>query len=243
MRAEPEGSRFLIFAQGRTGSTLLVELLDCHPRIVCDGEIFSPSQFGRIRNLDRHLRGSIGMAAAAGSHYGFKVKPYELTHHGVEVRTFLEQRAADGWAIVHLARTNFIRHALSSDMSEQRGRAHIDVGSAAAAAEISRVYRVDPTQIVDSARGRRQLLLGERRALVGIGHHSVEYERDLADALAHQGTADAIFQYLGLPPSPISARLARLNPDDLSTKITNYEELLAAVDASEFAGMLEPVRS
>lgn len=243
MRAEPGGSRFLIFAQGRTGSTVLVQLLDSHPRIVCDGEIFSPSQYGRVRNTDRHLRGSISMAATAGNHYGFKVKPYELTHHGVDMRAFLERRAADGWAIIHLMRSNFIRHALSSSMREQRGRAHMDRGSAAAAAEIARVYRIDPRHIVHSARGRRTLLLEECRALADIEHHEVKYERDLVDADTQQGTADAIFQYLGLPSSPISTRLARLNPDDLSTKIANYDELLAVVDASEFAGMLLPTYS
>jgi LPS sulfotransferase NodH len=227
-----------VFAQGRTGSTLLVQLLDSHPSVVCDGEIFSPNRFGRIRHLDRHLRGSIGLASPRGKHYGFKVKPYQLTFHGVDVRTFLERRAAEGWNIVHLVRSNFVRHALSTTIAEQRGYAHADRGSEAAARELVSVYRLDAMQLVTDARGRCEMLRLETQALDGIRHHTVEYECDLLHTDAHQATADGVFRYLGLPPSPVSTRLARLSADDLTTRIANYDEVLAAVERSEFAGML-----
>ncbi|BAQ61467.1 hypothetical protein GM3708_1873 [Geminocystis sp. NIES-3708] len=32
--------KFIVFAHYRTGSTLLANLLNCHPDIFCDGEIF-----------------------------------------------------------------------------------------------------------------------------------------------------------------------------------------------------------
>jgi hypothetical protein len=238
-----EGGRFLIFAQGRTGSTLLVELLDSHPRVTCDGEIFSPNTYGRIRDLDRHLRGSVNMAVATGDTYGFKVKPYQLTHHGADPRAFLQRRTDEGWAIIHLVRSNYVRHALSTSMREQRGLIKVHVGSAAEALEQTRRFHIDPVRLVHSARGRREFFLEECRALDDIPHLTVEYERDLFPPDAHQATADRVFASLGLPSSPVSTRLARLNPGDLSAKIANFDEVVAAVDRSEFAGMLTAVGS
>lgn len=34
--------RFVIFGEGRTGSDLLANLLNSHPRIVCDLELLGP---------------------------------------------------------------------------------------------------------------------------------------------------------------------------------------------------------
>ncbi len=42
-------SKFIIFGQGRSGSTLLMELLDSHPEIKCDSELFT-KECGYERN-------------------------------------------------------------------------------------------------------------------------------------------------------------------------------------------------
>ncbi len=34
-------SKFIIFGQGRSGSTLLKQLLDSHPEITCEGELLN----------------------------------------------------------------------------------------------------------------------------------------------------------------------------------------------------------
>jgi len=234
LRTEPEGERFVILAQGRTGSTLLTQLVGSHPQIVCDGEIFAPRRFGRIRNDDRHLRGSINMVATRGAYYGFKVKPYELEHHGLDVRTFLERRVADGWAVIHLSRSNFIRHALSTIMLEQ-DNARRAIGASTPEAG---TYRIDPAYLIQNALNRREWLRKEGLALDGIEHYAITYERHLVAPDEHQGTADGIFTWLQLPSSPVQTRTSRQNPDDLSTMIANYDELLEVVEASEFAGML-----
>lgn len=36
----PSANKFVIFADYRTGSALLSNLLNCHPEVKCDGEIF-----------------------------------------------------------------------------------------------------------------------------------------------------------------------------------------------------------
>src|SRR4051812_11468170 len=72
-RPQRDQRRFVVFAQGRTGSTLLVDLLRSSPGVHCDEEI-----------LDRpvrlpHLWIASRRAARPGTGYGFKVKIYQLT--------------------------------------------------------------------------------------------------------------------------------------------------------------------
>ena len=47
--------KFIIFAQGRSGSTLLVSLMNCHKEIFCDGEILNRLDYGKIYNPLKYI--------------------------------------------------------------------------------------------------------------------------------------------------------------------------------------------
>lgn len=229
--------RFLILGQGRTGSTLLTNLLDSHPDVVCLGEILSRRRHGRIRHVEAYLRGAARRHHATRC-FGFKVKPYELTDQGIDVGTFLRGMADAGWLLVHLERENVVRHAVSTVMRDLRGFPHVVRGSDAEADERDRQYVLSPQLVLDAARGRADQLRQERAAFAGLSHHLVSYERDLASEGSHQAVADRLFAALGVTPAPVSSRTSRLTNDDLSDKIENFGDLLAAVAETEFAGML-----
>ena len=43
-----QGNRFVIFAQGRSGSTALRSLLTNHPEVICEGELLASGKFWPI---------------------------------------------------------------------------------------------------------------------------------------------------------------------------------------------------
>ena len=80
--AKHHGTKFAIFGQGRTGSTLLVDLLNRHPKIACEEEIFNRRRHpfnGKIWKPYWFLKGV--EANYRDKVFGFKVKIYQLTKH------------------------------------------------------------------------------------------------------------------------------------------------------------------
>ena len=94
--------KFIIFGQGRSGSTLLVDLLNSHPAIYCDDEILMykvifPKTYVKARSVSskKHV-------------YGFKVKIYQLWHQNIlDSHKFLFHFYKSGWKILYLKRGNY----------------------------------------------------------------------------------------------------------------------------------------
>jgi hypothetical protein len=210
------GSTFLIFAQGRTGSSLLVDLLNRSPSIHCDEEILARPVFlptawmaaHRARHLDRT--------------YGFKVKLYQLTiDQGIgDPNRWLAAMHRSGWQVIYLWRRNLLRHVLSNVAASGSGRYHYR------SAEIGgRRIRVDLAETIRLLRMREQLGQEERSALEGVPHEPLCYEDDLLEAERHQPTFDRIAGFLQMEPAHATTDLRRINAGPLSELIENYAEL------------------
>lgn len=111
-----ERPAFVILSRGRTGSTLLVDLLRCHPRIRCEGEVLSHRIL--VASPEAVLRARAALCARRV--YGFKLRP---AHYGAQrirdPKAFLAGLEAEGWQLLHLRRRNVLRVALSSLRREQ----------------------------------------------------------------------------------------------------------------------------
>ncbi len=220
---------FVIFAQGRTGSTLLADLMNSHEGVHCDNEILGwPVRFPdawvdacRRRYRDRH--------------YGFKVKPYELTvDQRLDPGAWLRRMDGRGWKLIHLRRNNVLRHALSNIVAEHIGRytfRNADPGESAG-------LTVDPDVLLGAMEVREEQGEVERVALEGLPHVSLSYEDDLLRPERHQATLDRISDALGLPRAQARTALRRITIDDLRTTISNYEEVATAVRSTRWAPLL-----
>ena len=194
--------RFVIFGQGRTGSTLLCELLDSHPRIHCDKEIlYSPviSPLGLTRRAARLARGEA---------YGFKVKIYQLTEDQKirDVRGFLTCLRDEGWKILYLSRRNLLRHALSDIVLMQCGRAHRRQPTPGTVVKRPLV-RVGRELLLKRMQMRRQWQGEEEEALRGLDVLRVVYDEDLYTPETQQETVRRITNWLGLPHVPVQTTL------------------------------------
>ena len=232
LRPSPNPSRvsFVIFAQGRSGSSLLVDLMRSHPDVHCDEEILDrrvllPSAWVRAHRR-RH----------PDSHYGFKVKPYQLTvDQRLDPRAWLTRMHDRGWRLIRLTRRTVLRHALSNMVAEHVGRYVFRGGSAPEASPIT----VDVDMLLGAMAVRTEQAGLERGALAGLPYVQVTYEDDLLDARAHQATLDRISAGIGLPSANARTDVRRITGDDLRETIANYDEVASAVGGTEWAPLLD----
>jgi len=232
-------TKFIIFAQGRSGSTLLVDLLNSHPDIHCDDEILNVKAYHKIRFIKLYIKArSMVTKLNKKSVYGFHVKIYQLTddHLILNPARFLKQLCSDGWIILYLKRNNILRQAVSNELAMQRRIYHLtkkDGGK-----KLGKVS-VDCERILKMAEKRKDLLCQELEVLKDISHLTIEYEKDLLKEENHQKTADKIFQYLGLSSVQIDTSLSRTGKDNLDEVIENYVEFKNVIGKSEFAAYLD----
>lgn len=223
--------KFIIFGQGRTGSTLLVDLLNSSPEIHCDGEIL----IERVQFPKLFIAGRSRLSGR--STYGFKVKIYQLTDvQGIKnPRQFMVNMHKRGWKIIYLRRTNILRQALSNIVAIHRKSFHRRQTEGPFQPE--RIY-VDCDDLLNRMRKRASHSRDEAGVLKDLPHVTVTYENELLKAESHQESLDRVFEYVGVPSVPVRTKLVRTTSDSLSDIIQNFEEVSRFIGHTEYAGLL-----
>lgn len=239
-RVDPPGLRFLIFAQGRSGTTLLTDLLRSHPDVWCDDEMLNATLHMRYRDPVGRTELRSRIATRRGKRaYGFHVKIRQLAEQqGVDPAGYLGALERSQWQFIWLRRENVVRSALSNLVREQRGLAHVRSGSNGVPTDHELRFNINPERLVEHARNRRAMHAAERSALGDRHFIEVLYERDLLDSSRHQSTADRVFDELGLPSATVGTDLARTGRDELSDQIENFADVEAAISDAGLAHFL-----
>ncbi|MFO8057817.1 MAG: hypothetical protein R6V10_11020 [bacterium] len=216
--------RAVIFAQGRTGSTLLEDLVFSTGHFHKHGELLRTRE-GEVLFPVRFVRGL--SKRQSDRHFIFHVKNYHLTRdrkRPVDAAWFLETLYREGWKIIYLQRRNKVRHALSNIIRDQRG----DPFKRDDEKEEIKVV-VDCERFVESVKERIRFEKAERKALADIEYHQVVYEDDLEDAGKHQETVERILDYLCLEHRQVKTGYRRINTWPLEELISNYGEFESRV--------------
>lgn len=231
-RRHVAGTKFLIFGAGRSGSSLLVDLLDSHPQIRCEGEIL------HHRVLFPRLYVSCRAATAAQDAYGFKLLSYQLrqVQKMHDPGLFLQRLHESRWKIIYLVRRNILRRALSNLYARHRQKFHARRDERPT--EAVRMP-VDVSELLSWMEGMERLNRFEQQLLSDLPHLHIVYEDDLQDSHDHQPTVDRIFLYLGLPSARVKSNLVKATPRDLSDFVANHEELVQFVNDSLYSEYLE----
>jgi hypothetical protein len=229
-RRRTDPRKWLLFAQGRTGSTLFGELLGSHQEVVFADEILE----ARVRLPRLWVEGRRRRHPAKV--FGFHVKIYQLTDvQGVaDPGAWLARMHRSGWRVLALHRRNTLRHVLSNMTIAATGTVHDRTGD-----ERSPALTVDPDELVHWMRVRTAVRDAEGAALAHVPHELFVYEDDLADSAAWTATTQRAFAHLGVAPAPVSVGLRRRNAGRLEDLVANYAEVAAAVRRTEFAEHLE----
>ncbi len=244
----PEGLSQVSLAMlhvGRCGSTVVGRMLDEHPDIDWDREIFEPhrrAELGVPGNLapEPLIRQRKGQTPL---HYGFETK-YLQSHHlgrlGLSLPDYISMLGDLGFdRFVALHRRNYLRRVVSGAVGRASGTWHRSQGSATPVS-----IRLDPAR-VPFGRPKRLLdvfheLTAGERALHALlpedGTLWLTYEDDIArdPSVAYRRICD-LFDVTPIDSEPA---LSPTNPFPLTEILENYDEIAELLTGTEYAWML-----
>ena len=221
--------RFLIFCPGRVGSELLVNLLDSHPHIACDGEILDtrhafPERYVEYRAVRRRKPGIEA--------YGYKLIVEHLRYlQPIEdPRAWLERQVGGGTVLIALERRNLLQQAMSFVRAKELGWHHTETDRPDRS-----TVDLDPLDVAAHLHTVAESVTWFHEILDGLPRLELVYEDDLLHPEAQQRTAARIAEALGLEPAPVHTELVRTAPYDPRTSVHNFDEIERLVRASRYA--------
>lgn len=213
---------FIVFAQGRSGSTILVDLINKLPNVHCDGEVLGASLPLRVPFKSAYLSGL--RKKHLDKRYGYRIKVYDLTQtqgcSWEENISFLQQLIQPNIKVIHLVRDNKFRQAMSSLVAEARGRYH-DFEDRMVPEKI----RVDAASIPERIRLLNFFSAQELELLRNRAVFKVSYEEDLLKEARHQALLDEIAEFINTQRATATSTYKRSTPDALEDVIDNWNEV------------------
>lgn len=251
MIAEDVLKRFVVLSSARSGSNMLVTMLDEHPEARCYGEAFNPD-YGRgyekwrnrswtRRAIGKYLQG-YSMESYLDSLFarvdgtkvraaGFKVIYPGQFDRAPVLRYYWRTR---GFKAIALTRKNLLRKYVSAQIANQD-----QVWSSREARQKTVSVRIDATDLERSLRRMEtvnRLILDVAREFRGM---EVSYEDLIEDRSIVMGS---ICRFLGIrmeDAASVKPRTARQNPAHLSELIENYEEVRELLMGTRYEALLE----
>lgn len=227
-------TKFVVFGQARSGSTLLVRLLQSHPQIQCDGEILG--RHGWRSGVKKLLHGPLRhfpepyifwkATRSTRYAYGFKLLINQTTAPSRTIRTI----HARGWQIIHIQRRSLFDQALSRAVASLTSHW---AGFNEAKQSDTAFITIPPDHVLIRIRYCVENRQKSLHALKGIPHILVTYEDDLLDEAARNHICGEIFQALGVEQRPVSTTRQRSWNRPYSELIVNYDELLGLMETTE----------
>ena len=228
-------TKFVIVGQGRTGSQLMVSLLNNHPDIYCDSEIFHPDYFGKVIFPKAYINSRALLATDQNKKvYGFKVKHYQLRDdQGISPQYLFNYLNENGWKFIYLDRTNLLRHSLSNFKANESGEYHINKRKG------YKKLRIDPNELISYMIGKEQFKKEELSSLAGIKYLNINYEKDLASFESQQKIMDKVFNYLGLDSVKVISNYKKTSLSKLEDMIENYDEIKNVLLRTKYSNFLD----
>ncbi len=222
---------FIILSRSRSGSNLLASYLNSHPRAYVEGEIL-----GRLG--DRSVAGVIDRAFGPQSIHlrakGFKIFYYHpVDDDSGEV--WRQLLTVPELRVIQLRRLNLLEVVVSRKLAETTNT-WIDAGHARPSPK-AQVHLSVPEILQDfektvawERQGRERF---SQRPLL-----AVTYEEMVQNPGA---TFDRVTDFLSLHPRAPRTMFRRQNPEALSAKIANYDEIRSALQGGPWASFVETV--
>ncbi|MEM9991342.1 MAG: hypothetical protein AAF738_06220 [Bacteroidota bacterium] len=229
--------KFVIFTSGRSGSTLLVDLINSNPNIHCDLELLKRRVFAPMSLIRTHAK------CSTQDTYGFKLLSYQLKNVQTGIRNkwmFLDRLVnKKGYKLIHLERENKAKQALSIIYAFYRGKWHNQKGSQQ---KQSLQFELEPKVLYKFIKESEILRQFETEMLQGQEYLHVSYEKDLANADRRAATIQNVSDWIGVDAVHPETSLRKVTPSKLSTMISNKQEVIdfiANTDCAHYVPTLE----
>lgn len=223
--------KFVIFSTGRSGSTLLLSLMNSNKEVFCDGELLKHRFFNPRAVIDAQAR------LYEDKIYGFKL----MTHHIKDIqpalqkdgKAFLKQLLDDDYRIIYLERCHRLDQSLSMMYAILRNDWHKKSGKTSTSN--NEKLTIDFDSLDWWMNGFQQLKEYESAILEGLPHLHLTYEGDLADNSKHPETVRRICDYLDIPQIKAITNLKKITPKKYESYIENVEALKEHLRNTPFA--------
>jgi len=226
--------KFVIFTSGRSGSTLLVDLLNSSPEIQCDDELLKRRvafPISLVKSFEHQSLKNI---------YGFKLLSYQLLNVQTGIKDkqdFLDKLIhQEGYQLIHLSRENKAKQALSIIYAFYRGQWHNQQGSKQKEAKR---FELNPATYLHFLEELKILETFEQKMVGNYDHLSLTYEQDLRQPAQYEKSMERVSAYLGVDIAQPETNLERVTPSKLSDMISNQDALIQAVRDSQFEEYVE----
>lgn len=229
----PPETRFVLYAYQRTGSTLLVDLLNSHPMIDCQGELL----LNRMHNPSRYLVARSVMARLPT--FGFKLLTPHFSYQNIhDPQAFMTQLHESGYQIILLQRTNVFQTALSLLYAMKSWRFHFRKSHAQI--ELEKIW-INPEELISKIEWIEHSKKIQEESVMHLPHLRLIYEEVLLVNQRHQETIDNICDYLGLSHSPVNSEFIKLTPDSIYELVTNADEVIKHISQTKYRKYIEEI--
>ena len=227
----------LVVHVGRCGSTLLAEWLrQAVSGLFIDGEIFAPTRFDPTKGASPLDVLATRIARARPRRYQFEVKLRDLATLDVGLSELVEGAHALGVdRTVLLIRKNLLRGYLSAKRADVTRTYHVADRDLQPPRPVR--FRVDPWHVIRAVEAQAAAVADARAALDRWRPLELSFEEDLL--AAPDATIGRLCGMFGEPPVAVPPPTLRPTTSaPLRALVENYDELAAAVAATDHAWML-----
>lgn len=256
-------TQFVIISHLRSGTHLLRTLLESHPQIACQSEVFNsdnpnlpyPLSIDTQDILDQWVYrdfpdqvSCVGFVLQAYHPFGLKAFPgIRENPHWADIWTHLHD--SPDVRIIHLRRNNSLRRHLSHRLARRTRQwhhwdekrvdsiSHLQPLQAGSATQQQKpALRLDADRLLVDFEEVEQLHEQVERRFAGNRYYSLSYE----SLCKHPETSCAqLLQFLSVQNIPLSAAVKKLEDRPLAASISNFEQLKTQFKGSRWAAFFE----
>ena len=208
-------SKFVIFGRGRSGSTVLVSLLNTLNGVYCDGEVYNVNALLPKARLRRACYFSDYQI------YGFKLLSYQLFRYSYKYQMhFLSYLLNNGFKIIYLKRENLLMHAVSN-VRAREFRFH----SKDSNENLEKKITVDLSVLMYWLELSEMRERKEESLVSSIPHLRLKYEENIENPAKHKETSDTVCDFLNISRGEVATQYKKISPLRLEDSIENYQEI------------------
>jgi len=249
--------RFVVVADRRTGTSLLLDTINSHPEVECVKRAFGLEKHVKNPTPDRHSGGYFLYRTRSLGH-----RLRHFTDRGASIAGFLEEDvfgsrqhlSAPGFRllygaarkypeitdwilenelkVVHLTRENLLKRLISEKTAPLHKMHHPREGTEIRTVKVT----LDPEETLKTLEQTAAEVEAMHERFARLGPLHVVYE-ELSANREHE--THRALDFLGVPTDrPVGSDLVKINPDSVAELVENHEELSVALAGTRFERFL-----
>jgi|GEM_PF-1945460 len=216
---------FFILNAGRSGSTLLVDLLNKHSKINCKGELLHDYQFFPLKHV-------LAQKSKSDKIFGFKINTFQLFEIQKinNAQKFLDELIHKyNFQIIYLKRENCLEQALSNIHALKSKEYHL-TGDKEKIGKVS----TNISEIISWVKRCEEHHHIENNIISGISTDviKISYEDDLKNGNSHQETCNRLYSFLDLESEDVKSKYKK-RVKSYKDSFKNWDKVLEQLESQD----------